>query len=502
MTSTTTQPRQHYNITFALVALGALTYTLLQAMLVPALPVLQEELHTDQANVSWIFTSFLLSASIATPVLGRLGDMFGKRRMLIIVFCAVVVGSFVAALATNLPVMIAARVVQGLGAAVFPLAFGIIRDEFPSERVPGAIGGISAILGVGSGLGIVLAGPIIDHLSWHWLFWAPFAMALVTLVATIRYIPESPVRVPGRVNIPAAIVLSGWLTALLLGVSQGSHWGWQSPRILGLFAAAVVIFGVWIMVELRSKEPLIDVRMMRQPAVWWTNITALLFGFGMYSMMVVIPAFMEAPRGVGYGFHSTATGVGLVMLPNTLGMLVIGLLIGRVVARVGSKVPIVVGGLVDAACIGFLAVEHGELWMFVASLTFFGFGMGLAFSSMTNVLIDAVPSHQTGVATGMNANIRTIGGAVGSQVVSAIVVSGVAAKELPPESGYTNGLIAMAIALAAAGLVAIIIPGAKRRSADGAAAQLSGTNELALAADATVLAAAVDAGEVFSAHRR
>ncbi|MFN7026521.1 MAG: MFS transporter [Pseudorhizobium sp.] len=443
-------------------ALGALTYTLLQAMLVPALPVLQKELHTSQANVSWIFTAFLLSASIATPVLGRMGDMFGKRRMLIVVFSLVAAGSILAAVATSLAVMVVARVIQGVGAAVFPLAFGIIRDEFPQERVAGAIGGISAILGIGSGAGIVLAGPILDNLSWHWLFWAPAVGAFITLIATILFIPESPVKTPGKVNVPAAILLAGWLAALLIAVSRGANWGWTSFNTLGLFAAAVLLFIGWVQIETRSKEPLVDIKMMRIPAVWWTNIAALLFGFGMYSMMVVVPAFMATPSSEGYGFGSTATGVGVAMLPNTLGMLIVGLCIGRITHHFGSKRPLILGGLMNAGAVCFLAVFHDEVWMFVAALTVFGFGIGLAFSALTNVIVEAVPREQTGVATGMNANIRTIGGSIGSQVVSTIVVSGVAAGAAPHEAGYTNGLIVMASGLLAAGLVAIIIPVVKR----------------------------------------
>ena len=377
---------------------------------------------------------------------------------------------------------------------MFPLAFGVIRDEFPPERLAGAVGGISAILGVGSGLGIVLAGPIIDHLSWHWLFWIPLAMTIVTFVATLRFVPESPVRVPGRVNFPAVLTLSGWLVALLLGVSQAERWGWASGRIVATFAAAAVLFAAWVAIELRSREPLVDVRMMRRPAVWWTNLSALLFGFGMYSMMVVLPAFMETPVSAGYGFGSTPTQVGLAMLPSTLAMLVVGVLIGRITASFGSKVPLVAGGLLSAAAFAVLALAHADPWMLYVATGIAGLGMGLAFSSMTNLIVEAVAPEQTGVATGMNANIRTIGGSIGSQVVSTIVVSGAAAGELPVEGGYTNGLLVMAGGLCAAGLVALLVPGRSRR--EGSEEEPSA--DLALAADAVVLAAALDTGKALA----
>jgi MFS family permease len=464
-------PRQSPNATFVALSAGALAYVLLQSLVVPALPTLQLALHTSQSTVSWILTAYLLSASVATPVLGRLGDMFGKERMLVIVLCALTAGSLVAALTSSIDVMIAARVLQGLGGAVFPLAFGIIRDEFPRERVAGAIGGVSTILGVGGGLGIVLAGPIVDHLNYHWLFWIPLVMTALATVATFFWVPESPVKTPGSVNVGAGLLLSGWLVALLLGVSEGSQWGWSSARVLGLFAAAVALFAAWVTVELRSRVPLVDVRLMRTPIVWWTNISALLFGFGMYSMMVVLPEFMEAPRRAGYGFAASVTGAGAALIPATLAMIVIGMVIGPITAAIGSKVPLALGGVIGGAGFAFLAAAHSATWQVYVATGLAGVGMGLAFSAMTNLIVEAVPSTQTGVATGMNANIRTVGGAIGSQVVVSVITSGVAAGVLPHERGYVLSFLIMAVGMVAAGMAALLVPGAVKRArvADGPA---------------------------------
>jgi MFS family permease len=458
------KPRQSANATFAALGTGAMAYVLLQSLVVPALPTLQAALHTSQSTVSWLLTAYLLSASVATPVLGRLGDMFGKERMLVIVLAALTAGSLVAALTSSIAVMIAARVLQGLGGAVFPLAFGIIRDEFPRERVAGAIGGISTLLGVGGGLGIVLAGPIVDHLNYHWLFWIPLGMTALATVATFLFVPESPVKTPGSVNLGAGALLSGWLVALLLGVSEGSNWGWSSARVLGLFVAAVVMFAGWVAVELRSRVPLVDVRLMRTPIVWWTNISALLFGFGMYSMMVVLPEFMEAPRQAGYGFGASVTGAGLALLPATAAMIVVGMAIGPITAAVGSKVPLAVGGIVGGVAFGFLAIAHSHIWQVYVALGLAGVGMGLAFSAMTNLIVEAVPSTQTGVATGMNANIRTVGGAIGSQVVVTVITSGVAVGALPHERGYVLSFLVMAVGMVGAGLAAVLVPSAVRRA--------------------------------------
>jgi EmrB/QacA subfamily drug resistance transporter len=441
-----------------------MAYVLLQSLVVPALPTLQAALHTSQSTVSWIFTAYLLSASVATPVLGRLGDMFGKERMLVLVLIALTAGSLIAALTSSIAVMIAARVLQGVGGAVFPLAFGIIRDEFPRERVAGAIGGISTLLGVGGGLGIILAGPIVDHLNYHWLFWIPMVMTALATVATFLFVPESPVKSPGTVNLGAAALLSGWLVALLLGVSEGSSWGWSSPRIIGLFAAAAVLFVAWVAVELRSRVPLVDVRLMRTPIVWWTNVSAFLFGFGMYSMMVVLPEFMETPRQAGYGFGASVSAAGLALLPATVAMIVIGFAIGPITAAVGSKVPLVVGGFLGGGAFGFLALAHTQVWQVYVALALAGLGMGLAFSAMTNLIVQAVPATQTGVATGMNANIRTVGGAIGSQVVVSVITTGVIAGALPHERGYVLSFIVMAVGMVGAGLAAMLVPSAVRRA--------------------------------------
>ncbi|HEY3763515.1 MAG TPA: MFS transporter [Gaiellales bacterium] len=456
--------RQSPNVTFAVLGTGAMAYVLLQSLVVPALPTLQASLHTSESTVSWLLTAYLLSASVATPVLGRLGDMFGKERMLVIVLGALTAGSLVAALTSSIGVMIAARTLQGLGGAVFPLAFGIIRDEFPRERVAAAIGGISTLLGVGGGLGIVLAGPIVDNLNYHWLFWIPLVMTALATVATFLFVPESPIKTPGSVNLVAAALLSGWLVAMLLGVSEGSTWGWSSARIVGLFVLAIVLFVAWVAVELRSRVPLVDVRLMRTPIVWWTNVSALLFGFGMYSMMVVLPEFMEAPKAAGYGFSASVTGAGLAMLPATVAMMVIGMAIGPITAAMGSKIPLAVGGVVGGAAFLWLAAAHSAEWQVYVALGMAGLGMGLAFSAMTNLIVEAVPMSQTGVATGMNANIRTVGGAIGSQVVISVITSGVVAGTLPHERGYVLSFLVMSAGMLLAGAAALVIPSAGHRA--------------------------------------
>jgi MFS family permease len=462
--------RGNSTVIFLTLALGSGAYTVLQSMVLPALPVIQHDVHTSQQTATWLLTAFLLSASIATPILGRVGDLFGKRRMLLIVFTALGVGSLLSGLTDSIGLLILARVIQGLAGAIFPLSYGIVRDEFPPSRVPAAIGLMSAMLGIGGGLGIVLAGPIINAFSWHWLFWFPLMVSGLALVATVIFIPESPVRASGSVNLKAAAALAAWLVALLLGLSEGSVWGWTSPGTLGLFAAAAVTFALWTWVENHSTMPLIDLKMMRIPAVWWTNIAALLLGVGMYSTFIVVPPFLQTPRGVGYGLGASVTISGLYMLPSTGAMLVISLYIGRITSRFGAKVPLVIGCALTAASFGILLVSHYHPWGFIAMACVQGVGIGLAFSSMANLIIEAVPIGSTGAATGMNSNIRTIGGSIGSGVVASLLAAGTLPSGYPKQSSYSTSLVVLLVATLIAAVAGALVPVARARSGGSAQA--------------------------------
>src|SRR6202795_4124024 len=220
--------RIHPNVTLAVLSVAGLAYSVLSSAIVPALPTIQHSLHTNETGVTWLLTGYLLSASVGTAILGRLGDMYGKERVLLWTLVALAAGTLLAALSHSLPLLIAARVIQGVGGGIFPLAFGIVRDEFPREKVAGSIGLLSAILGVGAGIGIVLSGVIVEHLNYHWLFWIPLIAILLAAVATWRFIPESPIRVPGRINWLAAGLMTVGLSTVLIAVSETTTWGWGS----------------------------------------------------------------------------------------------------------------------------------------------------------------------------------------------------------------------------------------------------------------------------------
>jgi EmrB/QacA subfamily drug resistance transporter len=462
--NTALKRRTDYRLTFLVLCVGVASFSLLQSMVNPVLPTIQAALHTDQATVTWVLTAYLVSASIFTPIIGRVGDKVGKERMLVVALGALAVGSLLAAVAGSIGVLIAARVIQGIGGGVLPLTFGIIRDEFPREKVASAIGMAAALLAVGGGVGLVIAGPLVEALSYHWLFWIPMAMTVVAAIAAAVWVPESPERTPGKINVATAFLMSTWLVALLVAVSQGHHWGWSSAKVVGLFVAAAILLPVWVIAEARSKEPLVDMQMMRIPTVWTVNLVALLFGMGMYSMFAFVPQFLQTPEVAGYGFGLSVSESGLILLPQTIGSFIGGVAAGRLAARYGSKNLLVIGAALTAIGTFGMAFAHDEIWMILVETTILGLAFGLAFAAMSNLVVAAVPQSQTGVASGMNTNIRTVGGAIGSAVLGTVVTSSLQPIGAPYESGYTHGFLLLAITSTASAVVALLVPVVKAKT--------------------------------------
>ncbi|GAA2675889.1 MFS transporter [Actinoplanes palleronii] len=449
-------------VTFSVLAAAAAAFALMQSLVTPVLPTIQQDLHTTTGTVTWVLTAWLLSASVATPLMGRIADMIGKDRTLLVALGAIALGCLLAAVAPNVTVLIIARVVQGLGAAVFPVSFGIIRDVYPPERVGSAIGILAAVIASGSGLGIVLAGPIVGVLDWRWLFWIPMIAVTAVAVLAWRVVPPSPAGVKGRINWFSATLLAGWLVALLLPLSKGATWGWGSGRTVGLLILAVVMFAAWMVAELRSTEPLIDMRMMRLPAVWTTNLVSLLFGAAMFGVFAFLPQLMQVPASTGYGFGASVTTAGLLMLPMMVAMAVFGSLSGPLTRWVSNKAQLLWGaGLGTIACLS-LALLHDSRAIVALTGALFGIGLGLLYSSMINLIVQSVPRHQTGAASGMNTNIRTIGASIGTAVVSSVVTGHPGAGGLPAESGYTEAFLLLAVASAAAFAVALLVPAGRK----------------------------------------
>jgi EmrB/QacA subfamily drug resistance transporter len=455
------------NRTLLVLAAGGLAYALAQTMIVPALPEIQRTFGGDPADATWLLTAFLLTAAVATPLFGRLGDMYGKEHWLLISLGVFGLGSVVSALAGSLAVMIAGRAIQGAGGAIFPLAIGIIRDEFPREKVATGIGTISAMFGIGGGVGLVVAGVLVDGIGVAWIFWLSAAAAALAAWATWKYVPESPVRVEAKIDWIGGILLSGALAALLLAVSEGNSWGWTSGGVLGLFAAAIVLTGVWAWWELRVVDPLVDLQLMRRRAVWTTNVAAFAIGLAMFGSFVLIPQLVQTPERAGYGFSASVTASGLFLLPSAVVMLFAGPVSGRLGTRFGSKLPLAIGAVFASAGYFWLAFLHDARIDIYLGSVLLGIGIGLAFAAMANLTVEAVPMNMTGIASAINAIMRQIGGAIGAQVSAAIVSAHlVLGGTFPAESGYTTAFAMSGVGAIVALGVTFAIP-ARETPADG-----------------------------------
>ena len=462
------RPRQHHNVTLAILALACTAFAIQQTMVIPALPMLQRQLHTSTTWATWVLTVFLLVACVSTPIIGKLGDQYGKERLLAISLLVFLLGCIGCAFAWNVASLIGFRALAGVGGGVFPLSFAIIRDEFPPDRIGVGIGLISAVFGVGGGVAIVLAGLIADNLSWRWLFVAGAILTAAPLVLVHRFVPESPIKTPSRVDFPGAVLLSLALVALLVGLSEGAHWGWSSGRILVLFAASFALFVVWGVLETHVQDPLVDMEMLAHRPVLFTNMTALVAGFAMFGTFVLIPNFVEMPHGlpastarlVHYGFDASTTRAGLYLLPGTVMLLFAGPLAGRIGARIGYKWPLAIGLVLVAAAAGALVDFHTQSWHVWAGQAVLGIGVGFAFAAMSTLIAENVRPEETGVATGVNTVMRSIGGVVGAQVGAALLTTYTIAgtSVVPSVRGFE---IAFAVAAAAAFVgagVACLVP--------------------------------------------
>jgi EmrB/QacA subfamily drug resistance transporter len=445
-------------VTLAVLCIGVIAYSLQQSLLAPALPDIERELAISEGTASWLLTAYLLCASVATPIAGRLGDLHGKRRVLLWVLVILAVGTAMSAVATSVGLLLAGRVLQGASGGIFPLAYGIVRDELPAERTSGGIGLISSLLGVGGGAGVVLAGVILEHLSYHWLFWLPLAVVLVALVATRALLPPSPVRAAGAVDWTSAALMSIGLVSVLVALSQTSSWGWVSARVLGLAAAGALVLAAWIVRDARSSRPLVDMRLMAARPVLAANTVALLVGAGMWSAFTLIPRLAQAPAAGAHGFAASVTGSGLFLVPLTATMLAVGPLAGRLEHRFGSRPPLI-AGLASCTC-GLIALTlaRAEPWQIYVCAGLLGIGIGLAFAAITNIVVEDVGEDATGVATGVNTVMRLLGGAFGVQIGAALLSAHLGAGGVPVSAGYTAAFAVAAVALLGALAAALAVP--------------------------------------------
>jgi len=472
-TSTAHRTERPTGVIVAILALGGISVALMQTLVIPIVSQLPTLLGTTSSNAAWAITATLLAGAVATPIAGRLGDMFGKRPLLLASLAAMVIGSVVCAFADSLTPMIVGRALQGFAAGVIPLGISLMRDILPSEKLGPATALMSASLGVGGALGLPAAALIADNLNWHWLFWVAAILGAVVFVLVVALIPSATNNRGGRLDVVGAIGLSVTLVALLLGVSKGKDWGWGSWETLGCLIGGAVLALLWGVFELRTREPLVDLRTTARPQVLLTNLASVALGFAMFAMSLVLPQVIQLPEATGYGLGGSMLVAGLAMIPGGLVMMVTAPISANVTRRYGPKVSLMIGGVVVAIGYASGTFMMGAIWQLSIVSGIIGAGIGFAYGSMPSLIMSAVPVSETAAANSFNTLVRSIGSSVSSAVAGAVLASSatvLGGVSIPAESGFKTILWVAAGAALLAAVIAALIP-AKRAAQPAAVPQ-------------------------------
>ncbi|MCD9876191.1 MFS transporter [Streptomyces guryensis] len=461
------------NAVVAVLAFGGIVVSLMQTLVIPIVPELPKLLNAPASDTAWAVTATLLAAAVAVPMMGRLGDMYGKRRMLLVSLVLLVAGSVTAALSDSLAPMIVGRVLQGMAGGVIPLGISIMRDELPAERLGSATALMSASLGVGAALGLPAAALIADHFDWHVLFWSSAGMGAVALLLVAFAVPESKVRTGGRFDVVGGLGMAVGLVCLLLGISKGGDWGWDSGTTLGLFGAAVAVLLLWGWYELRTEQPLVDLRTTARRQVLVTNLASIALGFGMFAMSLVLPQLLQLPEATGYGLGRSLLTAGLVMAPSGLVMMAIAPVSAALSKAKGPKASLMLGSLIVAAGYGLQILLMTEVWQFVLVSCVIGSGIGFTYGAMPALIMGAVPPSQSGAANSLNTLMRSIGTSTASAVAGVVLsqmTTDLGGVPLPSENGFRTVLAIGGGAALLAFAVASFIPRHRAAAAGGGSA--------------------------------
>ncbi|MET9565252.1 MFS transporter [Streptomyces tauricus] len=482
MTRTTTDPRTRRPSGSGIVpvlAFAGIVVAVMQTLLVPVIKDLPELLGTSPGNATWVMTSTLLAGAVSTPIMGRLGDLYGKRRMLIASLAVMVVGSLVAGFTSELLVMIVGRALQGFAMGAIPLGIGLMRDGLPREKLGSAMALMSSSIGVGGGLALPVAALVAQHADWHALFFGSAGLGVLSIVLTLVFVPESPMRAVGTFDILGALGLSAGLVLFLLPITKGSDWGWTSGTTLGLFGAAATVLLLWGVMELRVKAPLVDLRTTARPAVLFTNLASIMVGVAFYAVSLVLPQLLQLPASTGYGLGQSMVVAGLCVAPLGLTMMFTAPVYARISAKYGPKVTLMIGMLIIAVGYGAGLGLMSAAWQTIVIAVVLGAGIGLAYSSLPALIIGAVPASETGAANGLNTLMRSIGTSVSSAVIGMVLantadqVGGVA---VPTMHGFRVSFMIATGAVLLGLVFAAFLPG-RRAVADPAKPHLVASSE-------------------------
>jgi len=448
-------------VVIAVLAFSGMVAALMQMLVIPIVPSFPELLDADPADTTWIITATLLAGAVVTPIAGRLGDLYGKRRIVLVLVVVMVIGSVVAATTSELVPLIVGRALQGTALGIIPLAISILRDTLPAERLGGAVALVSATLGFGGAIGLPLSAYISVTFDWHVLFWTAAALGVVVFALVATLVPVSTLKTPGRFDLPGAIGLAVGLTGLLLAVSKGNDWGWASTSTLVSGLAGLVVLVAWGAYQLRVASPLVDLRVAVRPAVLLTNLASVALGFALFGSNVSLPQLLELPAETGVGLGQTVMVASLCLAPSGVVMMFMAPVAARATARFGARLCLVVGGAIIVVSYAVAALAFREVWQIVLVSVLIGFGIGLAYAAMPTLIMHAVPATETAAANGLNTLMRSLGTTSASAVVGLLLTANSVPfgdASVPTEAGFRlTFVLGGAVALVSV-LLALAIP--------------------------------------------
>ncbi|MBF6620127.1 MAG: MFS transporter [Patulibacter sp.] len=449
-------------------------YALSQTLVIPALVTLTAETGTDPATASWLITAFLISSAVATPIAGRLGDLYGARRVLVVVLVLFAAGALLAATAQSIGPMIAGRAIAGVSGGAFPLAFAIVRGVLPSSLVPKSLATLSAVFGLGGAIGLPLSGLIVDYTSdVRLVFWIGL-LALPIAAAVLVVVPRATVDRGASRSIDwlGSLLFAGGLAVTLLAITQSQNWGWGSaPFLLCAVAGPLVLVG-FVAYERRQPNPLVDIALLSRRPMLMTNVVTVLIGLSTFACFVLVPALASAPRSTGYGLGLSVSVAGLLLVPHSLASVVGSQLAGHIGARRGYRVVLTLG--VAMITISFAAMTFARHdWLPVMLLlTILGFGVGLSIAALTNIVVAESPESHVGIATGINALVRNVGAATGAAFSALVLSLSLLPSGLPTDGAYTVAFVSSTLIAGAAVAVSLVL---HRLRSDGGPAPVVGT---------------------------
>ncbi len=410
-----------------------------ETMLVPALPDIAIVLNATSSDLAWVLTAYTLAGAVFIPIIGMMGEMWGRKRILLIIMAIYVVGLIGAAVSWDLLSLILFRALQGIGMGAIPLLMGMAKDILPPRLVPVGIGLISAMIGVGAALGLVVGGLLISTVGWQEAFWVILPVVGLLVLVVQRSVPDKQVRRPMKMDVMGSVLLGIGLLTLLLALSRGSLWGWASMTTMGLLICSILFFLMFTVRERRFEEPIVKLGLLKNPNISVAYISMFFIGMIMFMLYQTLPFFLGTPREAG-GFGITdQVLIGLFILPNALMQLIFSPIGGRYGQKIGHGKVLVMGFAITAAGLLSLSTFRGSELGVLLTVAVFGIGIGLAMVGQTNMISTACSKEEFGSASAVNSMILTIGMSAGPVIASVIIGGFVDA------SGYAYCWVAAAV---------------------------------------------------------